>query len=137
MTHRVPTIRKRRRAPWVLALPACVLMATTGLAHPGHEDALTTLQAIWRGKAAIRWLVDKERPVDGKVLDASWNEIGNSGSCRATPLYYLVSLDNPAQGKTLYLLLNHSGGFMRARFKADFAELRFTASFPMVDCDGP
>ncbi len=127
----------RRRISWLLALPVCLLMAASGFAHPGHEDALTTLQAIWRGKAAIRWLVAKKRPVDGELLDESWNEIDGSGTCSATPLYYLVSLDNPAKDKTLYLLMNHSGGFMRARFNADFAELRFTASFPMVDCDGP
>lgn len=128
---------KSRTGSWLLALPACVMMAAVGLGHPGHDDALTTLQAIWRGKAAIRWLVDKQRPVEGEVLDQSWNDIDGAGTCSATPLYYLVSLDNPAKGKTLYLLMNHSGGFMRARFDADFAELRFTASFPMVDCDGP
>lgn len=128
---------KRRRASWLVALPISLITGATSFAHPGHEDALTTLQAVWRGKAAIRWLVDKQRPIEGEVLSESWNEIDGSGSCTATPLYYLVSLKNPAEGRTLFLLLNHSGGFMRARFDADFAELRFTASMPRVDCDGP
>lgn len=127
---------KTRRVSWLLALPACLLIATTGLTHPGHDDALTTLQAVWRGKAAIRWLIEKRKPVNGEVLDESWNDIDGRTSCSATPLYYLVRLENRAARKTLYILLSHSGGFMRARFDDGFAELTFTRSFPMVDCDG-
>lgn len=135
-TFSVKCGRLRRRSWWLL-LPAWLLIAAIAHAHPGHDDALTTLQAVWRGKAAIRWMIDKRKPVNGEVLGESWNDIDGRASCSATPMFYLVSLENPAEGRTLYLLMNHSGGFMRARFDREFAELKFTAHFPMVDCDGP
>ena len=95
---------------------------------------MTTEQAVWRGKAAIRWLVEEQKLVDGELLDDSWNDLDGQTSCAATPLYYIVSLENRAAGKTLYLLLHHSGRFMRARFDAEFAELKFTSSLPQVEC---
>ena len=49
-------------------------------------------------------------------------------------MFYLVSLENYAVGRTLFLLLNHNGRFLRARFDDQFAELKF-APFPLVDCE--
>ena len=127
------TIGNLRRVAWILALPACLLTFATGLAHPGHADALTTRQAVMRGKAIARSLIKKGEKVNGELLDESWNNIDGRTSCTATPLYYLISLENLSARKTLYLLLEHSGRFRRARFDAGFAELKFS-SFPLVDC---
>ena len=123
-----------RRVSWMLALPACLLIAATGLAHPWHDDALTTLQAVMRGKAVVRSLVEKGEPVNGELLDETWKEINGRTRCSATPLYYLVSLENLSRGKTLYVLLDHSGRFRRARFDDGFAELKFS-SFPVFPCE--
>ena len=133
---RNPGMRKCRtlRVSAFLALPACLLLFTTGLAHPGHEGSLSTMQAVLRGKAIVRSLIARGELVDGVLLHESWNDPRGPTSCTATPMFYLVSLENYAVGKTLYLLLNHSGRFLRARFDADFAELKF-APFPLVDCE--
>ncbi len=122
-----------RRGSWILTLPACLLIVSGALAHPGHEDALTTQQAVMRGKAIIRSLIRDGKPVEGELLDENWNDINGRASCAATPLYYLISLENRFEGRTLHLLLDHSGRFRRARFDAGFAELRFS-SFPLLDC---
>ena len=128
------TNRNLRWARWIPALPACLLIVATGFAHPGHDDALTTLQAVMRGKAVVRSLVEKGEPINGEVLDESWNEINGRARCLATPLYYLISLENLSAGKTLYILLDHGGRYRRARFDDGFAELKFS-SFPVFPCN--
>ena len=123
-----------RHVACAFALFQCLLAAGLCLAHPGHDDALTTVQAVAIAKAAIRELVKEGKPVEGEVLGESWNEIDGQPQCSATPVYYLVSLDNFSEAKTLYVLLHHSGRFMRARFDKHFAELTFS-SFPVFACE--
>ena len=126
--------RNRRRASWVLALPACLLLHASTLAHPGHEGSLTTAQVFAIAKAAVRRLIRDGEPVQGVVLSEDWKEIDGQPKCSATPIYYLISLDNYSEGKTLYVLLNHGGRFLRARFDENFAELTFS-SFPVFKCE--
>lgn len=123
-----------RQMPWILALPACLLIVATSLAHPGHDDALTKEQAVAIAMAAVRRLVEEGRPVEGEVLGETWTEVDGRPKCSATPVYYLISLDNYSEAKTLHVLLNHSGRFMRARFDKNFAELTFS-SFPVFACE--
>ena len=123
-----------RRARWLLALPACLLLHGTSLAHPGHEGSLTTVQAVAIAKAAVRRLIKSGDPVQGVALSEDWNEIDGQPQCSATPIYYLISLDNYSEGKTLHVLLNHGGRFLRARFDKNFAELTFS-SFPVFKCE--
>ena len=128
---RQASLRQLLRIP---ALPACLLIAAASLAHPGHEDALTKVQAVAIAKAAVRQLVEDGTAVQGEVLGDAWNEIDGYPKCSATPVYYLISLDNYSEGKTIHVLLNHSGRFMRARFDKNFAELTFS-SFPVFACE--
>ena len=123
-----------RRFSAVLAVPVCLLVFSTGFAHPGHDDALTKVQAVAIAKAAVLRLIKSGKPVSGVVLSESWKEIDGNPKCSSTPIYYLVSLDNYSEAKTLHVLLNHSGRFLRARFDKDFAELKFS-SFPVFKCE--
>ena len=123
-----------RRAAWIVALPACLLMAEIGLAHPGHHDGLTTKQAVIRGKAIVRSLVENGETVNGELLDESWNNIDGHANCAATPEYYLISLENRSKGKTVHLLLDRGGKFLHARFDESFDELD-SSSFPLPGCD--
>lgn len=126
-----PTLRRISR---LLALPACWFMVATSMAHPGHDDALTTVQAIAIAKAAVRGLVKSGELINGETLPESWNEADGRATCSATPIYYLVGLQNYSEGKTLHVLLDHGGRFRRARFDANFAELKFS-SFPVFPCE--
>ena len=102
-------------------------------AHPGHDDALTERQAVMRGKAIVRNLLKNGTEVQGEVLDSRWEDFSGRETCSASPLYYLVKLENHAAGRTMHILLNHSGKFLRARFDEGFAELIFS-NFPMQEC---
>ncbi len=118
----------------LVAVSVCALTSVAAYAHPGHEDALTKVQAIAIAKAAIRQLIEEGKQVQGEVLGEAWNQIDGYPKCSATPVYYLISLDNYSEGKTVHVLLNHSGRFMRARFDKNFAELTFS-SFPVFACE--
>ena len=138
--HSHASIRTRARSGALhrivafLGVLICVLTGVAAHAHPGHEDALTKVQAIAIAKAAIRQLVEEGKPVQGEALSEAWNQIDGYPKCSATPVYYLISLDNYSEGKTVHVLLNHSGRFMRARFDKNFAELTFS-SFPVFACE--
>ena len=124
----------RRQAVRLLLLFMSALAVVAVSAHPGHDDALTKIQAIAISKAAVRRLVANGDLIDGEALPESWLETDGYPRCEATPIYYLVSLDNFAEAKTLYVLLDHSGRFRRARFDKNFAELIFS-SFPVFKCE--
>lgn len=125
--------RAVRWTAWILA-SAGALTGPTSAAHPGHEGALTTPQAVDRGRQAVRLLIERGDLIDGAELDPSWIDARGPASCTASALHYLVMLENQWERRRLYLLLNHSGKFLRARFDDGFAELRFSP-FPMFDCE--
>lgn len=126
--------RETRRRSVLLASLALLLLGVTAHAHPGHDDALTKVQAIAIAKAAIRRMIENGEAVQGELLAESWIDAEGRASCEATPVYYLVGLQNYAEGQKLFVLLDHTGQFRRARFKPDFAELRFS-SFPVFPCE--
>jgi len=123
-----------RRTLRLLAVPVALLLVVAGHSHPGHDDALTEVQAIAIAKAAVRSLVEKGEQVQGQVLAESWLDADGRASCSATPIYYLIGLQNYAEGESLFVLLDHGGRFRRARFDEHFAELKFS-SFPVFPCE--
>lgn len=129
----MPTGFRRIASRMLLALVAALVVVAAN-SHPGHDDALTKVQAIAISKASVRRLVAGGDLIDGEALPESWLEIDGHPRCEATPIYYLVSLDNFAEAKTLHVLLDHSGRFRRARFDKNFAELIFS-SFPVFKCE--
>jgi hypothetical protein len=102
-------------------------------AHPGHEHVLTEKLAIMRGKAVVSSLVRKQEPVKGELLDESWIEASKFATCKDTPEYYLITFENRAAGKTLYILLTSAGKYLRANFDGHFADLAFS-SYPVLGC---
>jgi len=102
-------------------------------AHPDHDHVLTEKQAILRATAVVKSLVSKQEPVAGEVLDASWTEASNLITCKDTPDYYLLAVDNRAARKTLYLLFTSAGKFLRANFDGHFADLTFSP-YPVQSC---
>lgn len=118
-----------------IALLALALVAASGSAgaHPGHDDHLTTRQAILRGKAILSHRIRELQPIGGEVLDRSWVQTTDNATCNATLEYYLIAFDNRPMGKTLYILLTGAGKLLRANFDGRFAELTFS-SFPLQPC---
>ncbi len=111
----------------------CVV-ASSAASHPGHDHVLTEKQAVLRATAVVKSLVNKQEAVAGELLDASWTEAGNSISCKDTPEFYLLAVNNRAAGKTLYILLTSAGKFLRANFDGHFADLIFSP-YPLQSCN--
>ena len=103
------------------------------LAHPGHDHELTKEQATLRARAVVSSLVEKQKAITGELLDESWNQATNPTTCKETPEFYLISIDNRESGKTLYLLLTSAGKYLRANFDGHFADLMFS-SYPVQSC---
>lgn len=118
-------------APVILSLQ--FLVAGNATAHPGHENVLSTKQAILRAKAVVRSLVKKGEPISGQNLDESWLQATDLVHCKETPEYYLVAFDNRETGKTLHVLLKVDGKYLRANFDGHFADLAFS-SYPVLSC---
>lgn len=109
------------------------MLAVAAVAHPGHENVLSTEQAILRGKAIVRSLVDKGESLNGEKLDAVWLQATDFAGCKETPEYYVIAFDNRTAGKTLYILLSVVGKYLRANFDGQFADLTFS-TYPVQSC---
>jgi len=116
-------------------LLACQLFGPgIAIAHPGHEHVLNEKQAILRGEAVVSSLVRKEQPVKGVILDESWIQATATVTCKETPEYFLIAVDNRNARKTLYLLLTSAGKYSRANFDGLFADLTFSP-YPIQSCN--
>lgn len=94
---------------------------------------LTKKLAILRGKAIVSYLIRKEELINGEKLDESWEQVTDFATCKETPEFYLISFDNHAAGKSIYLLLTASGKYLRANFDGQFADLTFSP-YPVQSC---
>lgn len=103
------------------------------VAHPGHEHVLTEKQAILRGRAIVSSLIRKEELIKGEKLDQSWEQVTDSATCKETPEFYLISFDNRAARKSIYILLTSTGKYLRANFDGHFADLTFSP-YPPQSC---
>jgi hypothetical protein len=121
------------RTTSIFAICLQLLAGASAIAHPGHEHVLTEKLAILRGKAVVSSLIRKEEPVNGEILDESWQRVTDSAACRETPEYYLIAFDNRQAGKTLYILLTSAGKYLRANFDGQFADLIFSP-YPVQSC---
>jgi len=121
------------RTTSILVICLQLLAGASAVAHPGHEHVLTEKQAILRGKAVVSSLIRKEEPVNGEILDESWQQATDTATCKETPEYYLIAVDNRTARKTLYLLLTSAGKYLRANFDGQFADLTFSA-YPVQSC---
>jgi hypothetical protein len=61
----------------------------------------------------VATIVDKEQLVEGEKLDTSWKQVTASGKCRENAEHYLISFDNRAAAKSLYVLLSITGAYKR------------------------
>ena len=110
-----------------------LIVFTDTSAHEGHDHELTKEQVILRATAVVSSLVKKQESVSGEVLDESWIEATNGITCKDTPEFYLIAVNNRAAGKTLYLLLTSVGKYLRSNFDGHFADLTFSP-YPLQSC---
>ena len=92
-------------------------------AHEGHDHAPVTMKkAVEIALAAARDFSRAAQPQFGlPQLDQSWGSLPDNSAqiIENGRGYYLVQLDNPAQGKTLYVRILLDGRIEAANFSGD------------------
>jgi hypothetical protein len=70
-------------------------------------------------------VVKQQSEIEGSKLDSSWENIPTSDKAihKKGDGYYIVSLNNKAQNKTLYVLISDQGEFYDANFSGTFEGL--------------
>ncbi len=94
-----------------------------GNGHGGKP--ISNEMAIIEADNNVAAVVKQQIDIEGSKLDASWENIPASDKAinRKGEGYYIVSLNNKAQDKTLYVLISDQGEFYDANFSGTFEGL--------------
>jgi Family of unknown function (DUF6488) len=115
-----------------VAIFALLMTAATNLyAGPGHSHDLPERAkiddqgAIAAASKYVPLMIARKTPVEGAELDAEWGTTAdeNKAISKKGQGYYVVSFNNPAKGKMLYLLLSDTGELYNANFTGTFIGL--------------
>ncbi len=108
----------------VLGLSLSLLMPPLALSHSdhdGHSGAPSNdVQAMEAATEYVRSAVEKSELVAGVALDASWQAGTEAKIHERHVRYFIVSLYNASQEKTLYVLLGPDGQVHDANFDGAF-----------------
>ena len=119
----------------ILASVLSLAVAPIAFAGSGHDhgagghgtlpNMIDEKGAIAAATMAVSAIIEQSLDVEGAYLDAAWiatndadKKIGGKGNG-----YYIVSFDNNATGKTLYLLLSDRGEVYDANYSGKFEGL--------------
>jgi len=107
----------------ICCLALSLLAPNTASSHASHGEPLNDEQAIEKA-TEYTWMI-VERPelaekLELDTLDASWQEVSEKQIYKKDLRYFIVSLYNASQKKTLYVLLDSFGEFYDANFSGTF-----------------
>lgn len=91
--------------------------------HVNHGEPLNDEQAIEKAAEYTKMIIDRPEFVAELALDSSWQEVANVRIYKKNLRYFIVSLYNASQEKTLYVLLDSFGSFYGANFSGAFEGL--------------
>lgn len=111
--------------PFVFSVITVLLCsAQLAIAHgSGHGGSpISEEQAISVASESIAMIVDQQVEIENSKLDASWNSIpaGDKAIYKKERGYYIVSVNNKTQEKTLFVLLSDQGEFYNANYSGKF-----------------
>jgi len=107
----------------VCLLGLSFLASQLALGHENHGAPLDNEQAIAKASEYTQIIVERPEVVENLALDASWNEVTDVSIYKKDLRYFIVSLYNAGQKKTLYMLLDSYGEFLGANFDGTFEGL--------------
>ena len=107
-------------------LALSLFMPQLASSHADHRQPLNDDQAIAKATEYTNMIIAKpelakELALD--TLDASWQEATKKRIHKKDLRYFIVSMHNASQEKTLYLLLDSFGGLYGANFSGTFEGL--------------
>lgn len=107
-------------------LALSLLMSQLAWGHADHGAPLNDEQAIEKAIEYTKLIVEKPELVKElklETLDSSWQDITETRIYKKGLRFFVVSLHNASQNKTLYVLLDSFGGFNGANFSGTFEGL--------------
>lgn len=110
---------------FILSLIAFLLFSSQlvfahGSGHGGPP--ISAEQAISTASESVTMIVSQNVEIENGTLDASWNAIPEADKAiyKKGRGYYIVSVNNKALDKTLYVLLSAQGEFYEANYSGKF-----------------
>ena len=108
----------------ICCLGLSLLAPHLALGHENHgTPPLDDTQAIEKATEYTRIIIEKPELVKGLDLDASWQTVTETSIYKKDLRYFIVSLYNASQKKTLYILLDSYGGLHGANYDGTFEGL--------------
>jgi hypothetical protein len=110
-----------------LVLIFLLLMAFTQKvhAHAGGHGPVNEQQAIEEASYVVEQFILSDVGLGFGKLDKSWGQLPATAKRvhRKADGYYIISLQNDAEGKMLYILMSLTGSVFDANFSGDFPKL--------------
>ena len=107
----------------ICCLGLSLLAPHFALGHGPLGAPLDDAQAIEKATEYTRMIIEKPELDQGLVLDASWQSVTETKIYKKDLRYFIVSLYNASQKKTLYVLLDSYGEFRGANYDGTFEGL--------------
>ncbi|MDH5711042.1 MAG: DUF6488 family protein [Gammaproteobacteria bacterium] len=94
-------------------------------AHPGGHGPVNEQQAIEEASYVVEQFTLDDVGLGFDKLAKSWAQLpeGAKRVHKKTDDYYIISLQNEAEGRTLYILMSLTGSVFDANFSGDFPKL--------------
>jgi hypothetical protein len=107
----------------ILLLGLSLLAPQLALSHASHGAPLNDQQAMEKAIEYTGMIIEKPDAIKGVTLDDSWKAVTETNIHKKDLRYFIVSLYNASQNKTLYLLINSYGELYDANFDGTFDDL--------------
>ena len=113
----------------LLLCMAIIFSAQLAFAHDGEHhygESINKEEAIIAASEGINAVISQGIEIKGIELDESWGDIplADKSIVKETDSYYIVSLKNAKQDKTIYVLLSDKGEFYDANYSGEFSGLQ-------------
>ena len=109
---------------YTVALTFSMLLSSTAYSGAGHSHGSTApptdQQIITKASQDLEMIIERSELVEGKKLDASWEKVTSKKVHKKTLRHYITAFSHPTENKTLYILLNAQGTFLKANYSGKF-----------------
>lgn len=107
---------------FIFILGLSLLTPNLASSHENHGVPLNDEQAVEKAVEYTGMIIEKPETLDGVTLDDSWETVTDTKIYKKDLRFFTVSLYNPSQEKTLYILMNTYGELGDANFDGVFEE---------------
>ena len=103
-----------------------MLQAQNALAHGGGHGPISQFKAVTIALDAVDQFTTFDSGLGFGKLDSSWKGLSRDTATIVTKGqgYYIVSVANKAEGKTMYVLMSASGDIYDANFTGEFPKVK-------------